>query len=204
MVGMRKLGVLFGSALLALAMLPSAFADAGGGPPATFTTINFTFDGGADHCKNGPAGATQVVNCNIYDGKQYVWLNGGPANANLAEGMYFFAVLVPGGQPDPNDGGAKNLSDTTLAPLAAGSASGDVRANRTFTVAAGGAIAYTGSAGSTPHEFDVSTNQIRLMPYDDTTNNGGVYILAICEIASDDATVTPRTCKYDAFKVQVP
>jgi len=200
---MKKLGVFITTLLLALAMLPAASANAGGGPPATFTTVNTSVDG-VGHCKNGQPDATTVVNCNIYDGKQYVWLNGGPANANLAEGMYFFAVLVPGGQPDPNDGGAKNLSDTTLAPLAAGSASGDVRANRTFTVAAGGAIAYTGSAGSTPHEFDVSTNQIRLMPYDDTTNNGGVYILAICEIASVDATVTPRTCKYDAFKVQVP
>jgi len=197
---MKKLGVFITTLLLALAMLPAASANAGGGPPATFTTVNTSVDG-VGHCKNGQPDATTVVNCNIYDGKQYVWLNGGPANANLAEGMYFFAVLVPGGQPDPNDGGAKNLSDTTLAPLAAGSASGDVRANRTFTVAAGGAIAYTGSAGSTPHEFDVSTNQIRLMPYDDTTNNGGVYILAICEIASVDATVTPRTCKYDAFKV---
>jgi len=199
---MKKLSVFITTLLLALAMLPAASANAGG-PPATFTTINFDADGG-NHCKNGQPDATTVVNCNIYDGKQYVWLNGGPANANLAEGMYFFAVLVPGGQPDPNDGGAKNLSDTTLAPLATGSASGDVRANRTFTVAAGGVITYTGSAGSTPHDFDVSTNQIRLMPYDDTTNNGGVYILAICEIASVDATVNPRTCKYDAFKVQAP
>src|SRR5438874_1019648 len=199
---MKKLSVFITTLLLALAMLPAASANAGG-PPATFTTINFDADGG-NHCKNGQPDATTVVNCNIYDGKQYVWLNGGPANANLAEGMYFFAVLIPGGQPDRNDGGAKNLSDTTHAPLATGSASGDVRANRTFTVAAGGAITYTGSAGSTPHDFDVSTNQIRLMPYDDTTNNGGVYILAICEIASVDATVNPRTCKYDAFKVQAP
>ncbi|TMG48148.1 MAG: hypothetical protein E6H91_06970 [Chloroflexi bacterium] len=201
---MRKLGVMFGSALLALAMLPSAFADAGGGPPATFTTINFTFDGGADHCKNGPAGATQVVNCNIYDGKQYVWLNGGPDNAALADGTYFFAVLAPGGQHDPNDGAGKNLSDTSVAPYAAGSLnadgsgipSGDPRSNRTFSVS-GGIIAYAGT-----HTFD--SQMIRLMPYDDTTNEGGVYILAICKLATSSSAVVPKDCKYDAFKVQAP
>src|SRR2546426_7848659 len=166
MVGMRKIGVVFAAALLAFAMWPSAFAEAGG-PPATFTTINVTADL-SNHCKNGPPDATAVVNCNIYDGKAFVWLNGGPDNAALADGTYFFAVLVPGGQPDPNDGGAKNLSDTTLAPLTTGAASGDLRANRTFSVS-GGAIAYSGS-----HSFN--SNMIRLMPYDDTTNDGGVYI----------------------------
>src|SRR2546425_3488911 len=160
MVGMRKLGVLFGSALLALAMLPVTLATAGG-PPATFTTVN-TFADGVGHCKNEPPDATAVVNCNIYDGKAFVWLNGGPDNAALADGTYFFAVLVPGGQPDPNDGGAKNLSDTTLAPLVSGSASGDTRSNRTFSVS-NGTVSYGGT-----HDFD--SNQIRLMPYDDTTN----------------------------------
>src|SRR5436309_14887261 len=135
MVGMRKLGILCGSALLALAILPATLANAGG-PPATFTTVNTGADG-VGHCKNGPADASTVVNCNIYDGKQYVWLNGGPSNAALDDGTYFFAVLVPGGQPDPNDGGAKNLSDTTLAPLVSGSASGDTRSNRTFSVSNG-------------------------------------------------------------------
>ena len=202
MVGLKQIGVFFFAALLALALWPSAFADAGGGPPATFTTINFAFDGNADHCQNGPAGATQVVNCNIYDGKQYVWLNGGPDNAALADGTYFFAVLVPGGQHDPNEGAAKNLSDTTAAPHAAGSLnadgsaipSGDPRSNRTFTVS-GGVISYSGT-----HAYD--SQMIRLMPYDDTTNNGGVYILAICETAGSAGAVNPRDCKYDAFKVQ--
>src|SRR5437867_7305881 len=192
---MKKLGVFITTLLLALAMLPAASANAGGGPPATFTTVNTSVDG-VGHCKNGQPDATTVVNCNIYDGKQYVWLNGGPSNAALADGTYFFAVLVPGGQPDPNDGGAKNLSDTTLAPLVSGSASGDTRSNRTFSVS-NGTVSYGGT-----HDFD--SNQIRLMPYDDTTNNGGVYVLGICELSSADAAVNPRDCKYDAFKVQTP
>src|SRR5919198_435530 len=73
---------------------------------AAFTTTNTNMDG-TGHCKNG----NEDVNCNIYDGKQYVWLNGGPKTAYVGDGSYFFAVLQPGGQPDPNDGGAKNLSD---------------------------------------------------------------------------------------------
>ncbi|TMF58252.1 MAG: hypothetical protein E6I19_01850, partial [Chloroflexi bacterium] len=88
---MRRLLASLVAVLLALAMLPSGLS-AAGGPPATFTTINFGADGG-NHCKNGQPGATTVVNCNIYDGKQYVWLNGGPDNAALADGTYFFAVL---------------------------------------------------------------------------------------------------------------
>src|SRR5437762_948946 len=89
MVGIRKIGVIFGSLLLAFAMLPSAFAFAGG-PPATFTTINFGADGG-NFCKNGQPAAETVVNCNIYGRKQFVWLNGGPENAALDDGTYFFA-----------------------------------------------------------------------------------------------------------------
>src|SRR5438034_3214992 len=86
-VGMKKLSVVFVSLFLALAMLPAGSANAGG-PPATFTTINYTADGNENHCKNGPPEATTVVNCNIYDGKEFVWLNGGPSNAALADGMY--------------------------------------------------------------------------------------------------------------------
>jgi hypothetical protein len=42
---------------------------------------------------------------------------------------------------------------------------------------------------------------IRLFPYADTTNPGGVYILAICSLG-EGYPVDPRDCKYDAFKVQ--
>src|SRR5207248_387912 len=65
--------------------------------------------------------------------------------------------------------------------------------NRTFSVS-GGTISYAGS-----HDFD--RNKIRLMPYADTGNPGGVYILAICSLGSE-YPVKPSDCKYDAFKVQ--
>src|SRR5437764_5653947 len=94
---------------------------------AAFTTVNESVDG-PDHCKNG----NPNVNCNIYDGKEFVWLNGGPSVAYVGDGPYFFAVLDPGGQADPNDGSAKNLSSPN-----------DAYTNRTFSVS-GGTVSYSG------------------------------------------------------------
>jgi hypothetical protein len=148
--------------------------------PAAFTTVNQSVDG-TGHCQNG----NPNINCNIYDGKQYVWENGGPLAAQMDDGKYFFTVLDPGGQQDPNDGTAANLSSPH-----------DPYTDRTFTVTSG-AISYNG-----PHDF--ANDKIRLMPYDDTSNPGGEYILAICFIGEDGLAypVTPSDCKYDAFKVK--
>lgn len=147
---------------------------------AAFTTVNEGVDG-TDHCKNG----NPNVNCNIYDGKEFVWLNGGPSTAYVGDGDYFFAVLEPGGQgggANPNDGTPKNLSDDF-----------DAYTNRSFSVS-GATVSYTPG-----HDFD--SNKIRLMPYADTSNPGGVYILAICSLA-DGYPVDPSDCKYDAFKIR--
>jgi hypothetical protein len=168
----------FVCSLIALCSLAVATSYAVSG--AGFTTVNEAADG-PDHCQNG----NPQVNCNIYDGKQFVWLNGGPAANGLGpDGQYFFAVLEPGGQPNPNDDGAKNLSDDF-----------DTYMDRTFTVAGGEVYAYAG----TTHTSDLPL--IRLAPYADTTNTGGVYIMAICSLARD-YPVNPRDCKYDAFKVR--
>jgi hypothetical protein len=157
-------------------------------------------------CLNGHG-----VNCNIYLDKRDVWFSGLPIQAALGSGTYVFSVQVPGGQPTPNDGGGKNLSDQTCAPYtcpatnADGSAvpSGDTAINREFSINGAGTITNLGG-----HNFD--QNKIQLFPYDDTTNNGGVYILAVCKISGDQNTtaiavpsVDPRDCKYDAFKVNV-
>ena len=139
---------------------------------AGFTSVNENVDG-TGHCANG----NPNNNCNIYDGKQYVWLNGGPTG--IGNGTYFFAVLAPGGQADPNDAAADLLST-------------DAYTNRTFSVS-GGTVTYGGT-----HDFD--SNKIRLLPYNDTPNNGGVYILAICALG-DGQPVSASDCKYDAFKV---
>jgi hypothetical protein len=148
---------------------------------AGFTTVDVAVDG-AGHCANG----NPSVNCNIYNGKQFVWLNGGPSAAKIRpDGDYFFAVLAPGGQPAANDGIAKNLSDDF-----------DAYTNRTFTITNGEVSAYSGT-----HTLDLPL--IRLYPYADTPNPGGVYILAICSLAKG-YPVKASACKYDAFKVVNP
>ncbi len=172
-----------------IGMMPiPAFAVSG----AVFTTTNPAVDnstGTTNLCLNGGTGPNDpnvvpAIDCNIYTGKDYVWLTGGPGPSALADGTYFFAVLVPGGQPNPNDGGEKNLADLP---------SGDAYTNREFTVT-DGTIGYSGT-----HDF--ANGEIRLMPYDDTTNPGGVYIMATCSLAKG-YPVNPSDCKYDAFKVK--
>ena len=150
---------------------------------AGFTSVDEAIDG-SGHCANGNPG----VNCNIYDDKEHVWLNGGPIGSALGAGQYLFAVLAPSGQSDPNDGALDLLSS-------------DDYTHRTFSVDAVGNVTYTSD-----HTLD--GNQIRLMPYADTPNPGGVYIMAICKYTTANPStgdgapgVVPKDCKYDAFKV---
>lgn len=187
-----KIGISLVTVALLMAMSGYAAAAAGG---ASFTIANPHVDGpSTETCKNPSA------NCNSYVGKEFVWLNGGALAQNLRqEGEYFFAVLEPGGQQDPNDGGEKNLSDDH-----------DTYADRTFTVA-GGELTYTGSthwldSGKTESgEVDLAPNGlppfIRLFPFADTTNPGGVYILAVCSL-EEGYPVDPRDCNYEAFMVR--
>jgi hypothetical protein len=202
---------LAGVAALSLAVVLVASAVGG----AAFTTYNPAVDGESkDVCKNS------IINCNIYGAKEYVWLNGGPdANHLKPDGYYFFTVLVPGGQPNPNDadtGGdppdspaytdsPKNLSDDY-----------DAFTNRVFRTEGGEVVEYNGT-----HDLDSGTPNgngnktrdpdglpplIRLFPYSDTTNPGGVYIMSICYLGETLDfplyPVEPRDCKYDAFKVR--
>jgi hypothetical protein len=172
------LTMFFAVAAAALFIAPAAFATSAG-----YTSVDETIDG-TGHCANG----NPNVNCNIYDSKTSVWLNGGPS-AFSGDGSYFFAVLDPSGQANPNDGTPGNLSDDF-----------DAYTNRTFSVS-GGVVSYLGG-----HQFDTTSSapdlgKIRLVNYADTTNPGGVYILAICSLASG-YPVTPSNCKYDAFKVK--
>jgi len=159
---------------------------------AAFTTYNASIDGASkDVCKNS------AINCNIYGAKEYVWLNGGPdANHLKPDGWYFFAVLEPGGQPNPNDDSPKNLSDDY-----------DVYTNRVFRTEGGEVVEYNGThwldsgIGKNKKAPDDKPPYIRLFPYADTSNPGGVYIMAICSL-ENGYPVAPRDCKYDAFKVK--
>lgn len=172
----------FALGAVALACMVVAASALGAKTPVTgavYTTVNETIDG-PGRCKNG----NPNNNCNHYAGKIYVWLNGGPASNGLSpNGQYFFAVLAPSGQSSPNDGTPDNLSDDF-----------DTYQNRTFTVTNGEVSAYSGT-----HDYDAPRDKIRLYPFADTPNNGGVYIMAVCSLANG-YPVTPSSCKYDAFK----
>ena len=179
-------------------------ASAGAVAGAAFTTDNPN----AGHvCLHGPSGDALAVNCNIFESKEHVWINGGPSlgQNTLTDGDYFFAVLVPGGQPDPNDGGAKNLSDESSVG-GIDDECGSPYTDRTFTVTGGKISAFTGAGASCTYATDGNYDPpmgllVNLFPYDTTSNPGGVYILAICSL-EDDYPVSPRDCKYDAFKVR--
>jgi hypothetical protein len=184
--------------LAALVIVPIALAG------AISSTTNPAADNGGTGtptlCLNGGSGANTgsgAVNCNIYTAKQYVWLSGLPDSASLDPGTYFFAVLDPGGQRNPNDGTVGNLSDDT-----------DPYTNRIFTIDENGVLTTAGT-------HDVFGNRIRVgvSPalvsggpdwFRDTDNNGGVYILAVCELPdpiADSPGASPQDCKYDAFKI---
>jgi hypothetical protein len=117
-------------------------------------------------------------------------------------------VLDPGGQPNPNDNGAKNLSVAC-----------DAATNREFSVATNGQITNLSATHlASPLSFGqhVSNTAIQLGDptnscyFADTANPGGVYIMAVCMISFTPSssvinpvpTVDPRNCKYDAFKVK--
>ena len=181
---------------------------------AGFTTTNPDVDvpaAGEELCRNGPG----IVNCNLYSSKQFVWINGGPNHTGpsaLTDGVYFFTVLEPSGQNDPNDGGDHVLSDTDPLGGSGITGGGDSYTERRFSTSGGDINAYLGLTHDTYSSLTHGL-LIRLFPYDDTSNPGGVYIMAICRIdtqTSYDATtktydvandpVDPSSCKYDAFK----
>jgi hypothetical protein len=158
-----------------------------------------------DLCLNA-TDASPAIDCNIYTKKDYVWLSGGPGPSDLADGTYMFAVLVPGGQGGndaPNDCTESNLSDFTPCSTT-NTGAGDAWENRVFSVA-NGVITYPAAGYPGGHDFE--NGMIRLMGYDNTTNPGGEYVMAVCNLADRDVNaengpgVVPDDCKYDNFKV---
>jgi hypothetical protein len=178
-------------ALSGLAMVTASPASALTNAVSTSTNV----DAGTGACLHGNTnGGTQdVVNCNQYAEKKDVWLSNLPTSLPAGE-TYFFAVIEPGSQHDPNDGADGNLSDTTAtSPTDLGS--GDAKADRTFTTNSNGQVV---PVATSTHA--ISGGKVQLIPYDDTSNPGGVYILAVCQY-DDGNAVDPHQCKYDAFKV---
>ncbi len=167
----------------------SAFASVAGGVNTTSLT--------AALCLNG-----SQINCNNYGSKADVYLSGNPSQ--LTAGTYFYAVVDPGGQPNPNDGAPKNLSSSC-----------DQYTNREFTVDATGQIhqvlpsthlastlTISGHGGNKVTNLAIQVGDPTNSCYfANTANPGGVYILATCTLANG-YPVVPSDCKYDAFKVK--
>lgn len=185
-----KRGRIYGVVAMAMAACSLLFASSAGAivAGAGFTTFDSTLEG----CLDSPNG----VDCNNYEGKQYVYMSGGPVHAGLSDGSYYFAVLTPGSQNGGFIEGAKgNLSDKTAGGTEGDLGSGDEQANRTFEVNEHEVVSYSGThaVGESPSGKKI----IGLAPFDDTDNAGGVYILAICETGA----TLPSQCKYDAFRI---
>ena len=71
--------------------------------------------------------------------------------------------------------------------------SGDPVSNRTFTVVNHEIVLYSGThaMGTSPQGKTI----IQVAPFDLTSNDGGVYIMAVCQVGA----TSPSQCKYDAF-----
>ena len=215
-----------GAIIVLLALSLVATAQAGHGKPvppttvpttpsidgAVFTTVDLNDPNYANECHNGNA----ANNCNQYTSKPYVFLNGGPTHNHLTpDGVYFFAVLNPSGQANPADGTVDNLSDDY-----------DCYKNREVIIKGGEVIGVLKSTDpacfhntgvlpvGTGHKLSGPQGPfVQLWPFVDTPNPGGVYIMAVCWVASptttptaplslaSESTVDPKTCKYDMFKV---
>ena len=134
-----------------------------------------------------------TVNGNIYAAKEDVYLSGGPlsscTSAALPNGDYYFMVTDPSG-------------DVLL--------SEDSVADRQFSVASG-VITYV--VGATPHVTSTGScgETIQLLPYFDTTNQGGEYKLWVTPVGQYSLANFPNThgfnpaeSKTDNFKVRCP
>lgn len=138
------------------------------------------------------------VNLNQYDSKLDVYLNGGPGinapvdAAGLPAGTYYFQVTDPSG---------KNLL------------SSDGIECREVAVDASGLITSVVPAGGCEHAYVPNSADggiaVRLFPYDDTTNPGGVYKVWLTPTGAYDPSVksskhgfVPAYSKTDNFKVK--
>jgi hypothetical protein len=182
----RSVIVLMAVAALVVTMLP---VTSNASDPVT-DAITTTFVDPAK-CKQ----SRNAVNCTHYTEKTAVYLSGIPVNdaRGLGDGTYYFTVIEPGGQNTApfNELNPKNLS----------AAGGDLKANRTFSLS-GGEIQAPGAPnhdfqadGLTGHPVISVGDPSHL--YANTSNNGGVYIVAVCRVGATGSS----QCKYDQFKV---
>jgi hypothetical protein len=150
-----------------------------GGQFAVYTSIE-NIDG-ASTCENGVGNG---VNCNQYNAKTSVYLNGGPSSSFLPDSWYCFSVY--------------NSSGNTLL-------STDLSSQRTFQVV-GGEILYSGShdVGSDNRTADTEVT-IQFAPFLDSDN--GIYKYALYQYPTQptgtatECAANPAVTKTDNFSV---
>jgi hypothetical protein len=160
------------------------------GASAIVAGAGYTTTGGTDNCVHGTA-----INCNQYPSKLDVFVSGGPTAGGITTaGDYFFAIIEPGSQNAFLSGGTGDLSLCGNDPVS----------ERTFTVGFNGSgDPIIASYAGTTHDTTTNTNGKFVIDagdpanlYCDTSNGGGVYILAICSVGA----TSDSQCKFDAFK----
>jgi len=138
-------------------------------------------------------GDGSLVNGNVYDSKEEVYLNGGPppnapcSAAGLPDGEYYFQVTDPSG--------------TVLL-------SNDPIGERKVRVTGGVFTAYLGTTHDVGSGRCPGAISVALFPYDDTPNPGGEYKVWLTRVADYDPTqgvfgFLPAKSKTDNFKVRM-
>jgi len=138
-------------------------------------------------------GDGSLVNGNVYDSKEEVYLNGGPppnapcSAAGLPDGEYYFQVTDPSG--------------TVLL-------STDSIDERKVRVSGGVFTQYLGTTHAVGSGRCPGAISVALFPYDDTPNPGGEYKVWLTPVADYDPTkgvfgFLPARSKTDNFKVRM-
>lgn len=131
-----------------------------------------------------------LVNGNVYDRKEDVYLNGGPQTCSaqgLPDGQYYFQITDPSGSVLLSGYGPDN---------------------GVITVSGGFFTAYTGThAYNTVIRCGVNTVVVQLYPFDDTPNPGGEYKVWLTPVADYRPGegvfgFLPNRSKTDNFKVR--
>jgi hypothetical protein len=138
-------------------------------------------------------GDGSLVNGNVYDSKEEVYLNGGPppnapcSAAGLPDGDYYFQVTDPSG--------------TVLL-------SNDPIGERKVRVTGGVFTQYLGTTHAVGSGRCPGAISVALFPYDDTPNPGGEYKVWLTRVEDYDPTkgvfgFLPAKSKTDNFKVRM-